>query len=72
MASFFSDMDEIHWIVMETPNSSDGSWEYSSENETTDYSSPEEAENVNVSKNQEQQHLKHVQIIMGKRCDSDQ
>lgn len=48
MASFYSDMDEIHRIGMETPDSSDGSWEYSSENETTDYSSPEEAENVNV------------------------
>ena len=34
-------MDEIHRIVMETPDSSDGSWEYSS----SDDSSAEEAEN---------------------------
>ena len=48
MMSFYSDMDEILLIEMGTRDSSDGSWESSSDYETSDDSSPAEAENVDV------------------------
>ena len=73
MASFCSDMEEIHRIVMERPDISDVSYQYSSEYETTDYSSPEGTENVNTVEASREQHLTHVQIIvMDKHRDENQ
>ena len=71
MCSFYSGMEEIHRIEMETPDTSDVLKEYSSEYETTNliYSSPEETENVNTVEAARGQHLKHVQIVMGKHRD---
>ena len=72
MASFYSDMEEIHRIVMERPDISNVSQEYSFEYETADYSSPEETESVNMFEASREQHLMHVQIVMDKHRDGNQ
>ena len=44
MATFYTDMEEIHRIIFDAPDGSDDSWESSSESKTSDNSASEDAE----------------------------
>ena len=55
MASYLTDMDEIHRIIFETPDSSDDSWQSSSEDSIRSSGSDSESENAQTTRGSEQQ-----------------
>lgn len=55
MASYLTDMDEIHRIIFEAPDSSDDSWESSAEDSSESSSIDSESENAQTTRRGEQE-----------------
>ena len=55
MASYLTDMDEIHRIIFEAPDSSDDSWQSSSEDSIRSSGSDSESENAQTTRGSEQE-----------------
>ena len=55
MASYLTDMDEIHWIIFEAPDSSDDSWESLAEDPSESSSIDSESENAQTTRRGEQE-----------------
>ena len=55
MASYLTDMDEIHRIIFEAPDSSDDSWQSSSEDSIRSSGSDSESENAQTTHGSEQE-----------------
>ena len=54
MASYLTDMDEIHRIMLEAPDSSDDSWQSPSEDSIQSSGSDSESENAQTTRGSEQ------------------